>query len=354
MNEFTEFPAIRAARDRITGTHVGIRPYRAEGPRMEIELLGNKTIVHNYGHGGSGWSLCWGAGAEAIDLVTQAGHNEVAVIGCGAIGLATALLAQRAGFAVRIYTRELPPDVNSSAATGVWSPDSHLCDAAYAEGLGERWSRMTRRSYRFHHDALGVPGLPVQWIDAYALSDNPLTEGVARAEGEPEYGAFAHLASDLLPLPEVIDASGTPFSERFVARYPVLMFNIHIYARMMLAEFRAAGGVISIRDFSRKEEILGLTERTIVNATGIGAKKLFEDHSLVPIRGQVTKLIPQPEVRYGLYVDGIGVVPRSDGILIQQFSAPGEFDNDDLTPDLATAEAAVARVAKVFTGARGD
>lgn len=317
---------------------------------METESFEGKTVVHNYGHGGSGWSLCWGAGAEAVDMVAAAGHNEVAVIGCGAIGLATALMVQRAGFSVRIYARELPPDVSSSAATGVWSPDSHLCDASYAEKLSERWVRMTRRSHRLHHDVLGVPGAPVQWIDAYGVSDTPLTQGVGRAEGEPEYGEFSHLIGDLLPLPEIVDAGRTPFTKRFVARYPILMFNVHIYARMMLAEFRAAGGSVAIRDFACKDDVLTLTENTIVNATGIGARKLFEDHSLIPIRGQVTKLIPQSEVRYGLYTDGVGVVPRSDGILVQQFSVPGDFDNDDLTPDHDAAVAAVARVASVFTG----
>ena len=44
------------------------RPFRAQGPRIEAERLGDKLVVHNYGHGGSGWSLSWGSGTVALEL----------------------------------------------------------------------------------------------------------------------------------------------------------------------------------------------------------------------------------------------------------------------------------------------
>src|SRR3981189_3146091 len=57
---------LRASTDRITQITVCTRPFRAEGPRLDVEQLGQKTIIHNYGHGGSGWSLSWGSGYEAM------------------------------------------------------------------------------------------------------------------------------------------------------------------------------------------------------------------------------------------------------------------------------------------------
>src|SRR6185312_7873774 len=122
-------PLIRAQTDRIIALTVCTRPFRAGGARIETERLGRKTIVHNYGHGGSGWSLSWGSGTLAVRKVLETRASEIAVIGCGVIGLTSALLAQRAGLKVRIYAKERPPDTRSTFATGNWSPNSRYCSA---------------------------------------------------------------------------------------------------------------------------------------------------------------------------------------------------------------------------------
>ncbi|RXD90589.1 FAD-dependent oxidoreductase, partial [Xanthomonas perforans] len=84
---------MRPSVDRIIAINGCTRPFRAQGPRIEAERIGRKTVVHNYGHGGSGWSLSWGAAEQALRLVRAAdpAARALAVIGCGAIGLTTAL-----------------------------------------------------------------------------------------------------------------------------------------------------------------------------------------------------------------------------------------------------------------------
>lgn len=109
------------------GKTVGLRPFRTIGPRLESEQLGSKTLVHNYGHGGSGWSLSWGSGMLARDEVMKTGVKQVAVIGAGTIGLTTArLLQELSGFEVTIYAKDVAPNVTSSLATGTWSPPAGL------------------------------------------------------------------------------------------------------------------------------------------------------------------------------------------------------------------------------------
>ena len=46
---------------RILRERVGLRPFRKSGVRLEKEKLRDgRTVIHNYGHGGSGFTLSWG------------------------------------------------------------------------------------------------------------------------------------------------------------------------------------------------------------------------------------------------------------------------------------------------------
>src|SRR4051812_34607144 len=100
---------VRVSSDRVIRRVVGLRPFRRTGFRVEADRLGEKVIVHNYGHGGGGVSLSWGSADLAARIATDTPHREAAVIGCGVIGLSTARLLQDRGVAVTIYARDLPP-----------------------------------------------------------------------------------------------------------------------------------------------------------------------------------------------------------------------------------------------------
>lgn len=344
---------IRASVDRIIAVNVCSRPFRAAGPRIEAERIGRRTVVHNYGHGGAGWSLSWGSAARALELVRATRTDALAVIGCGAIGLTTAVTAQRAGLRVRIYARERPPEVSSSFATGVWTPDSRLCTVAAATPEFERqWEAMARTSYRVFQTLLGLPGAPVEWHDAYALSDVPFGAGTpARHPGEPEYAALeSRRLGNLRPVPELLSADEHPFAAPWATRYSNLGFNIGALSRLLLEEFLTNGGELETRSFESPRQFANLREKTIVNATGYGARALLGDESLVPVRGQTARLIPQPEVSYSLYhlQKNLFVTPRRDGIIVQA-QEPGDFGNADTTPDPAASAAAVRRLATLFS-----
>ena len=142
-----ELLPIRASTDRITRITVCTRPFRALGPRLDTEQVGSKFVVHNYGHGGSGWSLSWGSSSVAVRKALASGERDIAVIGCGALGLTSALLLQRAGAKVTIYAKELPPNVRSSFASGIWSPDSRIClEQNATPAFKQLWEQMARTS----------------------------------------------------------------------------------------------------------------------------------------------------------------------------------------------------------------
>src|SRR5690242_19566347 len=157
--ELPKLMPVRAEADRIFRVTVCLRPFRAAGPRLDVERVGDKTVVHNYGHGGSGWSLSWGSSSLAVEKAMAAGQREVAVIGCGALGLTSAILLQRAGAKVTIYAKERPPEVRSARATGSWTPDSRIAlTNSVSADFPALWERMCRYSFHTYESYLGLPG----------------------------------------------------------------------------------------------------------------------------------------------------------------------------------------------------
>jgi len=53
----------------LLGEKVGLRPCRQSGVRVECEPLSDgRLLIHNYGHGGSGFTLSWGCAQSALEL----------------------------------------------------------------------------------------------------------------------------------------------------------------------------------------------------------------------------------------------------------------------------------------------
>ena len=94
-----------------------------------------------------------------------------------------------------------------------------------------------------------------------------------------------------------------------------------------------------------------LPERVLVNCTGYGARALWSDESLVPVRGQIAWLIPQEGVQYGIQYNGLNMLARRDGI-VMQYSQGGEdegWNDDSETPDRAFAEKGIDVLAELYS-----
>jgi len=54
---------------RVLTERVGLRPFRKSGVRLECgKLRGGRTAIHNYGHGGSGFTLSWGCAENVFTI----------------------------------------------------------------------------------------------------------------------------------------------------------------------------------------------------------------------------------------------------------------------------------------------
>jgi glycine/D-amino acid oxidase-like deaminating enzyme len=316
---------VKLSRDRIIREIVGLRPYRSEGYVVAAEKMGTKLLVHNYGHGGAGITLSWGTAEQAVDLIRDlptptAKQRSVqprrfAVIGCGVNGLSTAIMLQRryqdGTGTVTIYAKDLPPNTTSNIAAGYWSPVSCFDYDAVSPQFMEQFRSAARVANRAYQYMVGG-GYGVRWIDIFTLHQNE-----ASIQGKLPGG------NELYPQQIIHRSPSNYFGFPIVRQFSSMMIEPPIYLRALLRDFYSAGGKIVVKEFRSREEVMALREQVVFNCSGLGAGKLFGDQKIVPARGQLEVLMPQPEIDYG-YIGPGHMFPRSDGIFLG-----GTFDEND-------------------------
>ncbi len=344
------FAPVKVSRERIIREVVGLRPYRAEGFVVGAERMGDKLLVHNYGHGGGGITLSWGTASLAVDLARDftasraytprrqraATPGRFAVIGCGVSGLSVARLLQRrfqdGPGTVTIYARELPPETTSNIAGGFWSPTS-VFDAQTASAKFTEQFRLAARLSNRAFQMLVGPEYGVRWIDSFELYRHE--ESLAR---ELPGG------NDLYPQLETHRDPEHYFGFPFVRQYSTMLIEPPVYLNALLRDFYIAGGRLAVKEFRSREEVMRLPEPVVFNCTGLGARALFGDQKLGPVRGQLEVLLPQPEVDY-CYLSAGYMFPRRDGIILG-----GTWNHDDwsLAPDPTQADEIIKGHAEIM------
>jgi glycine/D-amino acid oxidase-like deaminating enzyme len=334
---------VKVSKDRIIRTVVGLRPFRPSGFRVEKEMFGRKVVVHNYGHGGGGITLSWGTSHIAIEELfrDEPPGGRVAVLGAGALGLATARLLQRRGVEVTIYAKDLPPQTTSNIAAGQWSPYFVSEFSKRSPRFKEQFARAARLSHRHFQNLLG-DYYGVHWLTNYVLSDHPFGGGDSGEGGEESL-------DDLFPESRDVPPGAHPFPVKHVRQYVSMMIEPPVYLEALLRDFLLAKGSIVVRALEDVAELQYLPESAFVNCTGLGANALFGDKELEPVKGQLTFVLPQPEVDYIALYGDLYMMPRKDGILL---GGTHERGNWSLDPDLEAFERIVAGHEKLFAALR--
>lgn len=332
---------VRVSADREIRTIAGLRPYRPSGFVVRPEKIGDRLVIHNYGHGGGGLTLSWGTARLAVDMVPPDHRGAVGVLGCGAVGLATARLLQETGRAVTIYAKDLPPNTTSNIAGGQWFPFFVVDNRRRTPEFLKQFLAASEFAHR-RYQALVGPRYGVRWLRNYTLSNNPPSEE----------GLLGRQGPFTAMLPSLKDLSPTehPFQGfRYVRQFDTMMIEPHTYLEVMMDEVRLAGAAIRVADIADREAVRALDERVVINCTGLGAKALFGDDELIPLKGQLTFLLPQPEVQYAALLGDLYMFPRADGIVLGGTHEKGVWSLD---PDLAAKQRILSGHRKFFESFR--
>jgi D-amino-acid oxidase len=317
--------APRISMDAVIRSVVGHRPFRPKGFRVEREQFDDRIVVHNYGHGGGGLSLGWGSSALAMHEVAGMTPGDVAVIGSGIMGLCSARLLQDAGWSATIYARDVYRHTTSNVAAGEWDPFSTFQRGQVDEVFMARLDWAARVSHHAYTNLTG-PKYGIRWLESYALSDTP--------HGEGKGSSF----DDLFPYKANLKPGEHPFGNRYARRSVTMQIDPGTLLRQLTADFQLAGGKIIIRTFANLDEVLSLPEPVIFNCSGLGAASLFKDEGLVPAKGQLVYLPPDPAVDYFTFGGGkpgdgfMHMFPRGDVLLLGGYFKQGD-ESRTVEPD---------------------
>ena len=324
---------VRVSWDRIIRATVGLRPHRPSGFMLRAEKLDAKTLIHNYGHGGAGMSLSWGTGQMAAELALEQPDRRAAVLGSGVVGLTTARQLQRRGFAVTIYAAAVPPDTTSNMSLAGFTPTSGLVNFSQrTPAWDEQFTRAVEIAYRQLQLLVG-PKYGISWIYNYSPTEEP----------QSALGTNTLLPDSVQTGSVVLQRGEHPFPSTYAIERPEMRIEPSIYLDALTQDVVAHGGMIKIRRFETPREVALLDESVIVNCTGLGAKALFGDPELVPLKGQLIVLVPQDDVNYstnggvsvpvsqqGMFIH---MMPRRDGIILG-----GTSERDVWTLDINSEE----------------
>ncbi len=236
------------------------------------------------------------------------------VVGCGVIGLSTAIRLQETGLTVRILTADPPLNTTSAVAAAIWYPYK-----AYPEDRIIAWGKTTFETLR---DLAGDPASGVVMREGLELW---------RAEAPEPWWAGA-VPGVRRCAPEELPA-GYGGGHRF--RVPVV--EMPAYLPYLLDRFLSGGGTVEERVVDSPDELSG-EAGVAVNCAGLGAGGLVGDGSMRPIRGQVVRVSNPGLTEFYLDEDdpeGVTyVVPRSGDCILG-----GTADEDawDTEPDAGVA-----------------
>lgn len=280
------------SQENMIGTNVGIRPYRKTGVRIEAESLNNKLIIHNYGYEGSGLTMAFGGSHEVLDILESKNPSSktVAILGAGVAGLTTAYDLLALGYEVHLYSDKWNPNLTSNVAAGIWTPFS-----SYADLLPEK-KKLHQRILKTAEERL-----------SRSVQNNPEFEGVKNIYG--------YVLTDDTQNYSQGDAVTLYFDNGIIKkaqRVKRIGLDGKLFMDDLFRKVKSKGATLHQMHFENLDQISSLPESIIINCLSLGSREIFNDHELMPVRGQLVYYKPQNEIDYFLFQ----FIPESNFIFL--------------------------------------
>lgn len=222
--------------------------------------------------------------------------KEVVIVGCGVIGLTTALTLQELGYKVKIITAQLPAETTSAIAAAIWLP--------YEVKPYDKVEQWSKESYIKYQSLSAEKTSGVKMIDMTIIIGTE--EDAWWKDALPQENIRAASANEL---PANYDMG-------YILKVPMIETQLHL--QYLIDKFENQGGEVVVKKVKDLNAID--TEAMIINCTGLAAAELTNDKELYPIQGQIVLLESDPnlkctvsEIVEGINKDKIAyIVPRSD------------------------------------------
>jgi hypothetical protein len=258
------------------------RPMKHGMPNLSVGQLGNQVVAHNYGHGGSGWTLGPGSAKYVNSLLIDSALGKalsdkstpIAIIGAGLVGLFTAYdLIQRGYDNITIYAEKLD-NLASHYAGGLLAPVSMDNDHAMQAVIDQ----IGIDAYRFYDDV--------------ARNNNSDFKQGARLvpsyfNSREDSGLEAYVGKVMNPAKDVILDFGNGTTRKMVAYDDGIFMN----TALLMAELHEFMNAHHIKIVLGKiQAFTELQQGFIFNCSGMGAAELTNDKALVPVQGHLIML----------------------------------------------------------------
>jgi D-amino-acid oxidase len=257
------------------------RPMREGAPNMSVERSGEQIIAHNYGHGGSGWTLGPAAARHVIDLLeAEIGMYSkdipITVIGAGTIGLFSTLELQGRGYSNITVVADSFTELTSHRAGGLLA-HSVMNNTPEIKSLIDQLSIEAYQFYRtIAEEKHPILKKGTSIISFYCQNRGDSLE--------------LYVGKGMQSAKEVVLNFKNGTSRTMVAYDGAIFMNVAVLMNSLRTSLEERQVTFIQKHIADVKEI---QTPIIVNCTGLGARELVHDEKMISVQGHLMMLKDQ-------------------------------------------------------------